>query len=181
MSEIQSEILIECYKRAEKFKKADEISILVGLIISPVLFFGIGISVIYFMSAPLSYWVGYSIIAAGLLLFLFILIYKNRFNKRKSHILIGKILEIIKIRTYFGESASILKIKVSEAYVINDCGKGNKISKIENKVIKRLLVLKHFRVEEELKQLPENSLLLCAPNGQIIGYVINGKLTEYVF
>lgn len=181
MFEIQPDIFIECYKRAEKFKKADEISIIVGLIITPILFFGIGISVIYFMSAPLSYWVGYSIIAAGGILFLFILVYRNKLHKRKPHILIGKILEIIKIQTRFGESASILKIKVSEAYIINDCGKGNKISKIENKVIKRLLVLKHFRVEEEVKQLPENSLFLCAPNGQIIGYVINEKLTEYVF
>jgi len=181
VNELPINTLIEFYKRAERFKKADEISIIVGLILTPILFFGIGISVIYFKSASFSCWVGYSIIVAGVLLFLFILFYRNRFRKRKPHMIIGKLLEIIKIRTRFGESASMLKIKISEAYELINEGKVIRTKKWDDSVVSRILVLKHFSVENELQSLKDETMFLCTPNGQVISYVIDGKLTEYVY
>lgn len=171
----------ELYDRANLFQRADAISIKVGLILTPLLFGAFGVSVLYFMSAPLSNWVAVSSFGAGILLFIFILYYAKKAKNKRHYVLIGTLTGIVKIRAHVGEASSSLKIDVTTAFELTPDGKGNQLHQYNNTKVNRLFVLKNHQAEDEIRALQGELIFLCVPNGHVVGFVDNGRLTEYKF
>lgn len=181
MKEVSKEAWIMLYERMKLFQRADQLSIKVGLILVPVLFGAIGIPILIFMSPSLSYWIGGSILVAGLLLFVFILLYSAKARKKAPYALVGYLEKITNISANHGESTNILKIKVSDAFELSNNGKGNPINQYKDTEVNRAFVLKQFQAEEELKSAKGEVIFLCVPNGQIVGFYYEGRLCEYLY
>lgn len=181
MEKENQETWIKLYERVKLFQRADQLSIKVGLISVPILFGSIGIPILIFMSPSLSYWLGGSIIAVGTLLFLFILSYSAKSRKNAPYVLIGSLINIIKIGASHGETSSILKIKVLDAFELLNTGKGDPVNQFKNSEVNRVFVLKQFQAEEELKSARGEVVFLCVPNGQVVGFYYEGKLCEYLY
>ena len=181
MNKENAETWIKFYDRIRLFQRADELSIKVGLILVPILFGAIGISILIFMPDPINYWFAFSTFGVGLILLLFIISYSIKSRKRPPHVLIGNLLKITRISGSIGEKNCYLRIKVSEAFELSQNGKGETLKQFEKSEIERLFVLKHFRSEAELQLVRGEVIFLCVPNGLIVGFYYDGKLSEHLY
>ncbi|MDG1513890.1 MAG: hypothetical protein P8L78_18480 [Mariniblastus sp.] len=182
MSNIDSYNWTEIYGKAHLFQKADAISIKVGLVLVPLLFGCLGIPILIFMDPPISYWFGGSALVAGALLFLFILMYAKKAGAKKPYVLVGELIEVLKLGVVgIGEKGTWLKIAVSAAYELIPEGKGERVNEWDGTEVKRIFVLKYHEAEDEIRQVSGEMIFLCVPNGQVVGFAYNGKLADYRF
>ena len=173
---LDQETLVKFYRHASYFTRADDVAVPVGLVLSFVLFGGLGGFILYYFPRPANYWVGGPIIGSGVLLIFFIGYYRLIMKIRAPFVLEGSLSEFVDRRSELGDRAVHIKLKITSAWELKPEGRGKPMNRLIKK--ERKMLLTRASLLDSLNEAPESLMLICVPTGQVVGYYLNGELIE---
>ena len=110
----------ELAQQAERFLKANRVSIVVGLVLAPILFFGLGGFFFAVIPAPFGAWVGGSIAGAGVIFLAFLGGYAWLTSRRRPYLAWSTVQGWHELVGRHGQRSYLVALAIEEARALRD-------------------------------------------------------------
>lgn len=158
---------------AERFLAANRVSLVVGFVLVPLLFGGIGGALWAVIPWPFGTYIGGGIVGAGALTFLFLLLYAWRTSRRQPFVALATIRGWRETVGRYGETAHHVDVHVIEARALEKTAVGAELAQHRDEDRTWLLTSRNlFTVAPAGQEV----LVVCMPTGEVVGIEAGGRL-----
>jgi hypothetical protein len=172
---LQAQYFAELARVGERFMAANRVGIVVGLVLTPLMFGGLAIWLGLAIPEPFGMIVGGSIGGAGLLLMLFLLWYRKRTFTQSPFAAWATITQWRVVRDEYGTEALSVDVYIEQACPISEAGYGVELMKYRGQ--NKTLVVTSRSVFETVHP-GQSTLILCMPTTEVVAIDVGGQLVS---
>jgi len=158
---------------AQRFMAANRVGIVVGLVLTPLIFGGIAVGLWSVIPDPAGMLVGGSIAGAGLLLLLFLLWYRQRTFKQSPFAAWVTIQQWNRVRGRHGEQSFSVVVAIEQACPISPAGYGAELERYRGQ--SKSLILTSEKLFEAVPA-GFSALLVCMPTTEVVAIDVGQQL-----
>jgi hypothetical protein len=158
---------------AARHLAANRIGIKVAMVLSPILFGGIGVGLWAVIPAPFGMYVGGSILGAGLLMLLFLLAYDHRTNTKRPYVASVIVGGWTRVTQEYGGEVLGVDVQVQQAARLLPTGYGEMLAERQGRQDKHVVASPNA-----FNAAPPGApmLMLCMATGEVIAVDVGGEL-----
>jgi len=163
----------ELDQAAQRFLAANRVGIVVGLVLVPLFFGAIAAGAWAVIPDPFGLIIGAVFGGAGLLLFLFLLWYRQRTLKRLPFAAWATIVQWRVREDRYGSQAHSVELHIEQACSISPAGYGAELEQYRGQ--SKTLVLTSHKLFEAVPA-GQSALLVCMPTTEVVAIDVAGQL-----
>lgn len=163
----------ELARQAERFVGANRVSILVGAVLGPVLFFGVGGFFWWRIPAPFGAWVGGSIVCAGVVFLLFLAGYALITMRRRPYLAWATVDGWHEIPGRYGQRSHVVAFSIDEARELARGAVGAPVARHAGQSVRRVLVSTTLFHAVSVGQ---RALFACMATGEVFAIHTGARL-----
>jgi hypothetical protein len=164
---------IEIDRTVRRFGAANRVSLVVGMVLVPLLFGGVGAGLWAAIPEPFGMWVGGSILGAGALFFAFLLWYGRRSSSRPAFAAAATIGRWIVQPGRYGQQSYAVEVELEPGRVVGPEGLGGPAKGAPTG--RRTLRLTSDKIYQAAAP-GERVLLLCMPTHEVVAVLRGAEL-----
>lgn len=163
----------ELAQQAERFLKANRVSIVVGLVLAPILFFGIGGFFFAIIPAPFGAWVGGSIAGAGAIFLAFLGGYAWLTSRRRPYLAWSTVQGWHELVGRHGQRSYLVALAIEEARALAGGQIGAPVPRHAGTTPRRVLTSPSL-----FRAVPvgQRALVACLPTGEVFAIHTGARL-----
>lgn len=165
--------LQELNQIAERHLAANRVGMKVALVLTPLLFGGIGLGLWAVIPSPFGFYVGGSIAGAGLLLLLFLVWYQRRTATRRPFVALVTIERWQRVTHEYGGEAQSVSVQIHQAAPLHAHGYGEELG--EYRGAARTFVVAS---PSAFDAVPPGSqvMVLCMATGEVVALDVGDRI-----
>ncbi|MCB9592270.1 MAG: hypothetical protein H6719_06030 [Sandaracinaceae bacterium] len=157
----------------DRFLAANRVSLVVGVVLTPLLFGGVALGLGLALPAPFGAWIGGAIGGAGALMLLFLLAYWLRTATRAPFAAWVTVVEWRVLRDRYGGESHSVVLRVEEARALTAAGWGAELPAYRG--AQKTSVLTSRQLSGAVP-VGRPVIALCMPTGEVVAFDHEGRL-----